>query len=165
MTNNNLIGIISDSHDHKENISRAVDIFNNAGCGLVVHAGDFVAPFTAREFKRLSCPFIGVFGNNDGEHAGLLAQFSSFGSINRAPYEFEHAGRRLVVMHEPFYLEEYRKKTGIDVIIYGHIHRIVIEQGPPLVINPGESCSWLTGRSTVVLLDTVTLEAQTVDIE
>jgi len=41
-----MIGIMSDSHDHMEAIRAAVEVFNQAGVKLVVHAGDLIAPFT-----------------------------------------------------------------------------------------------------------------------
>jgi hypothetical protein len=41
---NSLTGIISDSHDNRNNIRKAVDIFNQKDVCLVIHAGDFIAP-------------------------------------------------------------------------------------------------------------------------
>ena len=34
------IGIITDSHDHRANLRKAVEIFNNANVDKVLHAGD-----------------------------------------------------------------------------------------------------------------------------
>ena len=67
-------------------------------------------------------------------------------------------------MHEPDYLEKYLAQDNIDVIVYGHLHEIDIRPGKPLVINPGESCSWLTERSTIVLLDLATMKTELVDL-
>ena len=165
MLKQNLVGIISDSHDHRLNIQKAVEEFNKAGCSLVVHAGAYVAPFTIREFGKLTCPLVGVFGNNDGERKGLLTQFSRIGALHEPPHEFVHYNRRFVVMHDPVYLEEYLARDDMDVIIYGHLHEIDIRPGKPLVINPGESCSWLAGRSTIVMLDLDTMETDLLDLE
>jgi len=162
--NNDLVGIISDSHDNRPAIRKAVEEFNRSSCSLVIHAGDFIAPFTIREFEKLNAPFIGVFGNNDGERKGLAAQFSKIGSIHEPPFEFDHSGKRFVVMHDPDYLEESLGRDDVDVIVYGHLHRIDIRDGRPMVINPGESCSWLTGRSTVVKLDLSEMHAVLVDL-
>ena len=163
--NNDLVGIISDSHDNRPAIRKAVEEFNRSSCSLVIHAGDFIAPFTIREFEKLNAPFIGVFGNNDGERKGLAAQFSKIGSIHEPPFEFDHSGKRFVVMHDPDYLEESLGRDDVDVIVYGHLHRIDIRDGRPMVINPGESCSWLTGRSTVVKLDLSEMHAVLVDLD
>ncbi|MFC1692016.1 metallophosphoesterase [Candidatus Latescibacterota bacterium] len=160
----NLVGIISDTHDHKENIKKAVVKFNEAGCSLVVHAGDFIAPFTVREFEKLNCPFIGVFGNNDGEIKGLSEQYSKIGIIYKGPHEFEYYGKRFVVMHKHKKVKKYLKRDDIDVIVYGHLHEIDIRQGKPMVINPGESCSWLADRATIVLLDLSSMNVEIVEL-
>ncbi len=47
------IGIISDTHDNLALIKKAVTFFNGEKVDLVLHAGDFVSPFTALEFKNL----------------------------------------------------------------------------------------------------------------
>ena len=65
------IGIISDSHDHRDNIIKAVKYFNDENVGMVIHAGDIVSPFTEKEFKKLESKMKAVFGNNDGEKFGL----------------------------------------------------------------------------------------------
>jgi len=164
MAQENIIGIISDSHDNRDAIHRAVDVFNSAECALVIHGGDYVAPFTVREFGRLECPLVGVYGNNDGERAGLEAQYANVGQLHRAPHEFGHGGKRFIVMHEPYYLDDSSAREDVDVVVYGHTHKIDIRPGKPLVINPGESCSWLSGRSTVVLLDIETMKPQLIDL-
>ena len=39
------IGVLSDSHDNVHMVAKAVELFNDEGVVLVVHAGDFIAPF------------------------------------------------------------------------------------------------------------------------
>ena len=164
MQNPSLVGIISDTHDNRASIREAVELFNDRGCSLIVHAGDYVAPFTIREFEKLESSLLGVFGNNDGEIKGLTEQFSRIGRLYDPPHEFTHHGLKFVVMHEPYYLDKYIINQSVDVIIYGHTHEIDIRQEEPMLINPGECCSWLTGRSTVVLFNCDTMEAELVDL-
>ncbi|MBU2560247.1 YfcE family phosphodiesterase, partial [archaeon] len=66
-----MIGIISDSHDNLPSVEKAVDYLNSLDLELVIHAGDYIAPFTAIELKKLDAKMVGVFGNNDGEKDGL----------------------------------------------------------------------------------------------
>jgi hypothetical protein len=165
MTKEHMVGIMSDTHDHRDGIRRAVSTFNEAGCALVVHAGDIIAPFTVREFGRLEGRFIGVYGNNDGERRGLEEQFARIGSLHRPPHEFVHFGRRFVLMHAPASLDRFLTRDDVDVIVYGHTHAIDMRPGRPLVINPGECCSWLSGRSTVVLLDLSTMQPEVIDLD
>ena len=75
------IGIISDTHDNLPQIRKAVKVFNREKVDLVFHAGDFVSPFTALEFKNLNSPLYGVFGNNDGDKLYLKEIFKGIGEI------------------------------------------------------------------------------------
>jgi len=81
------IGIISDTHDNLLQIKKAVDIFNQEKVDLVLHAGDFVSPFTALEFKNLNCSLKGVFGNNDGDKILLRKMFKRIGALYPVPYK------------------------------------------------------------------------------
>ena len=97
------IGIISDSHDNVQALHKAVSLFNEAGVSLVLHAGDLVSPFTAQPIQQLHMPFIGVFGNNDGDRVALNHAYSR--RLNRSPYEVEFEGLDILLMHEPDCLE------------------------------------------------------------
>ncbi|MDX1777760.1 MAG: metallophosphoesterase family protein, partial [Thermodesulfobacteriota bacterium] len=94
MSNNGLVGIISDTHDNRGTIEKAVELFNKRGVNRVFHAGDFVAPFTVMDFSKLTCEMIMVFGNNDGERIGLYHSFSKLGTIGVGPLTVEHGGKR-----------------------------------------------------------------------
>ena len=85
-----MIGIMSDSHDNLDAIKLAVELFNKLRCELVIHAGDFIAPFAAHELSKLNCPVKAVFGNCDGEKKGLEKAFQSIGEIKEAPFIFNH---------------------------------------------------------------------------
>jgi hypothetical protein len=149
----NLIGIIADTHDNRDNIRRAVSIFNQKSVGLVVHAGDFVAPFTVLDFKHLSCPMQMVFGNNDGERIGLDSAFKKLGTLLPGPRSFPYEGKQFLLMHEHNCLKEVCASGAVDIVIYGHTHEVDIQQGKPLIINPGEAGGWLKGRATIAILD------------
>lgn len=155
------IGIITDSHDHQSNLRKSVEIFNSFGVEKVFHAGDLVAPFTKRELGKLRAPLICVFGNNDGERLMLK---SVFGEIYLPPLEVTLDGKKIVLMHEPDNLEALIKSEYYDVIIYGHTHAIDIRKGKTLIINPGESCDWLTGKSNIAVLDLSTMEPELIEL-
>lgn len=165
MRKENMVGIVSDTHDNRQCIARSVALFNDMGCSLIIHAGDFVAPFTIREFEKLEGTLVGVFGNNDGERKGLADQFAGIGAIFKPPHEFTWYNKRFVVMHSPGRLNEFLGRDDVDVIVYGHLHKIDIRRGKPLVINPGECCAWLTGRSTAASIDLDTMHAEIFDLD
>ena len=161
-----MIGILSDTHDNLTFVRRAVRLFNDAGCDLVIHAGDFVAPFTARELRELAAPVKAVYGNCDGEKAGLARAFEGLGDLLEAPHIFTHAGRRFLLCHLDGPVERYLASNPCDVLVFGHTHRPLVERrNGTLLINPGEAGGWLGGRCTAALLDPETLEATIVPLE
>jgi len=156
-----LIGIMADSHDNLPKIEKAVDFFNKRKVSLVLHAGDFVAPFVGEKLKNLTCPLIGVFGNNDGEKRGLINKIASIGGkIYSSPHSFTYAGKRILLLHDPARLKDM-DISSFQLVIYGHTHREEVKkQGNTLFVNPGECGGWLTGRSTVALIDLENMKAE-----
>jgi len=152
-----MIGILSDSHDNLVRVREAVSLFNDAGCDLVIHAGDVVAPFTVEELRNLRAPVKAVYGNCDGERPGLAKAFQGVGEIRAAPLKFRHAGLRFLVSHDDAPVARYAGAGDADVIVFGHTHRPLVEtRSGVLLINPGETGGWLRGKSTVALLDPAT---------
>jgi len=145
---------MSDSHDNRDAVRDAVRLFNDAECRMVLHAGDFVAPFAAGELAALRCPVTAVFGNCDGEKAGLERTIADFGKILAPPHDFLYEDRRFLLTHTPFSNRFHVASGRYDVLIYGHTHRSEVRrEGGTLIINPGETGGWVNGRSTVALLD------------
>ncbi len=158
------VGVMADTHDHMDRLRQALALFRQRGVDLVLHAGDIVAPFMSEPFREAGLRVVAVFGNNDGERLYLRERFSRVGEIHVGPYELELAGRRVLLMHEPYALEALVVSGRYDVIVYGHTHRAELRSGSPLVINPGEACGWLTGQATCVVLDLRTLQAELVHL-
>jgi len=148
------IGLISDTHDNLPAIKKAVKLFNKEKVDAVIHAGDIVAPFAADEFNKLVCPFIAVFGNNDGEINGLKNTLG--GKIYIPPKEVIFGGRKIVIVHD---IQKLAGNTDADIVVYGHLHKQKFEKvRNTLYINPGEACGWLTGSETVSIFDTETMD-------
>ena len=149
-----MIGIMSDSHDNRIAIQQAVQLFNSNECSLVIHAGDFVAPFAASELDNLKCPLKCVFGNCDGEKTGLVKTIEPFGEIKEAPFIFVYNQKKFLLTHAHFRVEEYVAQYLPDILIYGHTHKAEIRNKDNILfINPGETGGWITGKKTVALLD------------
>jgi len=155
------IGIVSDSHDNLPAIRSAVKLFREKQAELVIHAGDFVAPFAVKELLALGVPLIAVFGNCDGEHkmiAGLLPD------IVAGARKETLGGRAFVVIHSLDWLEPAGRAEA-EVIVCGHTHKPSVSDGTaPLIVNPGECSGWLTGRPTVAWLDTDAMKAEILDL-
>ncbi|HSV49160.1 MAG TPA: metallophosphoesterase [Candidatus Acidoferrales bacterium] len=164
-----LIGAISDSHDNISLIKKAVATLNNKNVGLVLHAGDYCSPFTITHFKQLNSNFIGVFGNNDGDHQLLTKRFQeTTNCVIRDHFtQITIEGYRIALLHGDVTELLYTLiDTGyFDAIIHGHSHNKSIQhKGKTLVINPGELCGYLTGKATFALLDTKKNEATIVEL-
>ena len=163
------IGIVGDSHDHLKNIIRTVAFLNSEAVDLVLHTGDYIAPFVIPEFARCTAPVIGVFGNNDGDRELLTARCGEYRNIEiRGNFcELEPDGLKVALLHghEAALLNDLVESGFFDVLVHGHTHRPGLSRrGKTLVINPGEICGYLTGEPTCALFDTLTGEARIVPL-
>jgi len=166
-----LVGLMADTHDRLPLVGAAVRTLNEHGVELVLHAGDFVAPFVIPRLAELEARLVGVFGNNDGDKALLLRRASETeGKVNlRGLFaEVVAGGKRIALLHghEEELLRSLVACGGYDVVVHGHTHRAgVRREGRTLVVNPGEVCGWLYGRPTVAILDTETLKVEILELK
>ena len=151
------IGVISDTHDNLPAIERAVTFFNAQKLSFVFHAGDYVAPFAVVRLAKLTCDWRGVLGNNDGEKDGL-ARISD-GRIVEGILRVELGGKKIAVVHDLHSLDLATEKA--QIIVCGHTHKSELAtRKARLVVNPGEACGWLSGISTVAIIDLDTATAK-----
>jgi putative phosphoesterase len=148
-----ILGIIADSHDNLPKLKKAIALFNEKGVSLVLHAGDYISPFSVNMIENnLKCEYLGVFGNNDGERNGLADK--SKGKINGETLELEKFNRKIFLAHDLTKVNTDLSKY--DIAIYGHTHDVSIEKrNQTWFINPGECGGWLRGKSTVLTFDLI----------
>jgi putative phosphoesterase len=163
------IGVIADTHDNLPAIDKAIKRLNDEKVDLVLHAGDYVAPFVIPRFKALKAKLIGVFGNNDGDHEFLKKRFSECPNceIRGRFAEINADGFKIALLHgdEIELLDALINCGGFDAVVHGHSHANVSRKnGKTLVVNPGEVCGYLTGKSTLALLDTAKREARIIEL-
>ncbi|UCC28042.1 MAG: metallophosphoesterase [Candidatus Bathyarchaeota archaeon] len=163
-----IIGIMADTHDRLPLVDKAVRMLNEEEADLVLHAGDYIAPFVIPRFRPLKAKFIGVFGNNDGERIGLKVKFREINAEIHGNFAEVTVDRlRITLMHgsEEELLRSLINVESHDIIIHGHTHEAkTYRKGKTLVINPGEVCGYLTERSTIALLDSQTKEARIIEL-
>ncbi len=149
------IAVISDSHDRLDKLETFLKVCEEEQFDLVVHCGDFVSPFTVKLLlSNLKSDFIGVFGNNDGEVYGLIAV--SGGTLEKPPVRKVLDNQRFAIMHEPLFIEQLALSGDFDFILYGHTHQVDTRViGSCQIVNPGELCGYITGKTTFAILDTV----------
>jgi putative phosphoesterase len=154
-----LVGLLGDTHDNLFMVEKAVKRLNRETVELVLHTGDYVSPFVVPKFKELKARLIGGFGNNDGNHELLKKRFSENerlemrGSFARIAID----DLEIALLHgdDEELLKALIEKSTFDVVVHGHSHRAeACRKGKVLVINPGEVCGYLSGKSTIAVLDT-----------
>lgn len=154
------LGLIADTHDNVPMVQRAVEVFNEKGVDMVLHAGDYVAPFALKPLLGLKCDFMGVWGNNDGDK--IAVDKTAQGKICESPNIETYGEKKILIGHHLEALDALIKSRYYFLIIYGHTHRPDIRQeGDTLVVNPGECGGWLTGKSTVAIVDLEEQKAET----
>ena len=65
------VGLLADTHDRVPAIAELVRIMQASGASMLIHAGDFCAPFSLAPIEAANMSLAGVFGRNDGDHEGL----------------------------------------------------------------------------------------------
>jgi putative phosphoesterase len=164
-----ILGLMADTHDRLPFLDKAVARLNKAKVELVLHAGDFVAPFIIKHLKPLKADLVGVFGNNDGEREGLKRKFAGLGYELRGRFaEMKADGLRIALLHgdQEELLKSLINSESHDVIVYGHTHETKkYRKGKTLIINPGEACGYLTGKATIALLNTQSLDTEILTLE
>lgn len=168
-----LIGIMSDSHDNMSKIDAAVSLFSSSEVKMIIHLGDYVAPFSLARILRSGIRFVGIIGNNDGEKLGLREMVVMAGQeLYEPPFEIEIGGKRVIMIHgygskdrTRAIVDSIAKSGNYDLILYGHTHEpdVRVEKGT-MIINPGEVYGLLSGRATVAILDIDRMEARVVEI-
>lgn len=168
------IAVISDSHDNKDNILKAVSIINKRNVKALIHCGDFVSPFVKNWFNELNSPikkkFYGVFGNNDGDKLFLtqnLGQICKFAE-NGHELILELEDKRIFASHMPKQqtIEALANSGSFDIILSGHTHSLSNKKlnNGRLVVNPGELCGYLTGKATFAIINTEKMESEIIEL-
>ncbi len=159
-----MLGIISDTHENTPLINEAVKIFKSRDPELVIHCGDIISPPTLQCFAGLRMRF--VFGNNDGERAGLRkrAQALGFGDIDDE-LEFELDGKRFYANHgtNPKTIHDKVSSQLYDYVLFGHSHiPSDTRQDRTRSINPG--ALYMASEYTIAFLDPVSDSLEVVKI-
>jgi putative phosphoesterase len=165
-----LAGLMADTHDCLPLIRAAVKEMNDQDVRLVLHAGDFVAPFVMQELHHLEAPLIGVYGNNDGDHELLKKRMTEKKGFEiRGSFATTSLQGRVIALthgHEPDLVNALIDGSAFDLVVHGHSHhREIRQKGKTLIVNPGEVCGYLTETPTIALYETDTGKAEFIELE
>ena len=150
------VGLLADTHDRLPAIAELLRRFAEREVSLVIHAGDYCAPFALGPFRDARLPLLGVFGRNDGDREGLLAAAASLpagGELYEAPHSLEVEGRSVLVVHDLGDVP-VRSLDAHAIVVHGGAHHAEMRmRGDTLIVNPGEACGWLHGAPGGAVLD------------
>jgi putative phosphoesterase len=161
------IGLMSDSHDRVPAVAALLARLAGAGVGMVLHGGDFCAPFVLKPFEDAHISLAGVYGKNDGDHEGLLIRAqSAFGAeLFDSPHSFEIGGQRLLLVHDIGDVQQ-RSIEGHSIVVHGGTHKQQMKsRGDTLIVNPGETCGWLFGAPSAAILDLETKSVEFISLD
>ena len=166
------LAVISDTHDHRDNILKAVSIMNERNVDALIHCGDYIAPFVKRWFDKLNANikenFHGVYGNNDGEKLFLKKNLGQICDLVGFEIIKEFDGKKVFAAHMPTpdTIDALANSGKFNIILSGHTHDFVTKKydNGVLVVNPGEACGYLTNKATFAIIDTDKMEAEIIEL-
>ncbi len=161
------IGVMSDTHDRLPAIREFLRRFAAEGCQVVLHAGDYCAPFALEPFIEAQLPMAGVFGRNDGDIEGLRASAQRAMGIElfESPHSFKLGDHSILLVHDIGEVHE-RSLAQHEVVIHGTTHQQEMKsRGDVLIINPGEACGWVNGAPTAAVVDLETKHVEFIKLD
>ena len=136
------IAVLSDTHDNIWKLEQALQQVGSAQAEVLLHCGDFVAPFIIPQLgEAFNGPIHAVFGNNDGDQGLLYQQAARFPQITLHGQlaEIEVDAVRIAMNHYPEIARPLAESGRYDLVCYGHNHLQNWEQiGACQLVNPGE---------------------------
>jgi len=120
--------LISDTHLKEWNIpKRLEDLIKNSD--FVVHAGDFDSYNVYKKFSEYD--LIAVHGDSDDERVkSELPEVRVF-EVEKVRFGLIHKGNYLNEFHDLGYKA---MELGVNVLIFGHVHRFVVEKFKNVVV-------------------------------
>ena len=161
-----LLGLLADTHDRLPAIDGLVRELQARGAHMVLHAGDYCAPFSLRPFLAHNVTLAGVYGRNDGDHEGLRALAATGVGIElfESPHSMELGDQHILLVHDLGDVSS-RSIEAHSIVVHGFTHREEMKtRGDTLIVNPGEACGWLYGTPSAALLDLDTRRVEFVQL-
>jgi putative phosphoesterase len=161
------VGLLADTHDRVPAIAALARLMAERGARMLLHAGDFCAPFAIRPLLGPQLPVGGVFGRNDGDRQGLLGTAAAGIAVElfESPHTFEVGGRQILLVHDIGDVQA-RSVEAHSLVVHGCSHRSEYRRrGDTLIINPGEACGWLHGTPSAAILDLETDQVEFITLD
>ena len=142
------IAVISDTHDNIQNLEKVLRRIDGK-VDIIIHCGDYCAPFISAMLVKLGLPTYGCLGNVDGDQKGLTELGG--GNFNLVPLYGEYGQvkldeRKIAYCHYPKLANLLAKNGEFDAVFYGHNHTAENKKvNNTLLLNPGAVCGITAG--------------------
>jgi putative phosphoesterase len=127
---------LSDTHLTGQLPAELLDIVSKAD--LVVHAGDFVTLAAYESLKGACKRLIAVHGNSDSPPVREVLPESVTFEAEGVKFGVVHSGKNVTDVTNMRYLA---LEMGVGVLIFGHLHRPIIDRSDVLLVCPGSPTS------------------------
>ncbi len=162
------IAIMADSHDYYVALENAIKQANEAGCEVLLFAGDLNSPPGVAALETFNGNVEFVWGNNEGEKVVLTRKMDASDKITLHGdiFEKEIDGVRIFMNHYPRITEIAAHTNLFDLAIYAHNHTFEISDiNGTILLNPGEIQGHATAEQTFVIFDTETKISEKIIIQ
>lgn len=166
------ICIVSDSHDHREHLAKAVSEAKQLGAEAILHCGDIVAPSTLHAAQPFGLPLHVIHGNNVGDTFNL-AKLANEPKNNVCYYggdaSLELHGRKIYINHYPHIARAMALTGDYDLVCNGHEHKAridVVENikgGKTVWLDPG-TVGGVSAPATYILGDLEEMSFETKEV-
>lgn len=144
---------LADTHIKSGNIEKMlqvelIELMKKAD--IVIHAGDFVTKHAYDEISGI-CRLEAVHGNMD--EFGLKTILPERKIIEAGSLKIGIIHKAALSVNDTTGARYMAKEIGVDVLVFGHIHKPVIEKSDVLLICPGSPTSPRLSEPGVIELD------------
>ena len=147
---------MSDSHDHVKTLLKAMKKAEDLGCEVLVHCGDFCAPFMIQELAKFKGKVHCCYGNTDDRSSSAVIAKENNVDLQGDTGIIEVDNKTIAFCHFPDVAEELAQTGKYDLVCHGHTHtkseKLIRDVR---VINPGEIMGYRS-KPSFAIYDTET---------
>jgi len=140
--------VLSDTHVHGTMPEEVLGIVKDAD--IVVHAGDFITRQAYDSLNAACKKLVAVHGNSDADDMKALLPETETFEVDGVKFGVVHSGR---FGTDPMNMRYLALEMGVRVLIFGHLHRPIIEQSDVLLVCPGSPTQPRMSDPTMVFLE------------
>lgn len=124
---------ISDTHIKEDKLPQFIeDIINDYD--LIIHAGDFTSYNCFKAFENTG-KLKAVYGNDDDSRIKEILSEQNIFEVEGINIGIIHQGA--LSLNDTTAVGYKAREMGVDILVFGHLHRPLIENGEVLLICPG----------------------------